>query len=62
VNSSNAQVALSWTAPTGVISQAPAPKHFFRKNINIPEGAFVPPCPGEAYVLDENTGLWVVPS
>lgn len=31
----------------------------FREDINPPEGAFVPPCPGEEYVLDENTGLWV---
>ena len=22
------------------------------------EGAFIPPCPGDDYVLDENTGLW----
>jgi hypothetical protein len=34
----------------------------FREDINAPEGAFVPPCPGEDYVLDETTGLWVVPS
>jgi hypothetical protein len=34
----------------------------FRDDINVPEGAFVPPCPGEEYVLDETTGLWVVPS
>jgi hypothetical protein len=31
----------------------------FREDINSPDGAFVPPCPGEGYVLDENTGLWV---
>jgi hypothetical protein len=30
--------------------------------INIPEGAFVPPRTGEEYILNENTGLWVVPS
>jgi hypothetical protein len=32
----------------------------FREDINAPEGAFVPPCPGEEYVLDEATGLWVI--
>jgi hypothetical protein len=26
------------------------------------KGAFVPPCPGDEYVLDENTGLWELPS
>jgi hypothetical protein len=33
--------------------------YVFREDVNAPEGAFVPPCPGEGYVLDENTGLWV---
>lgn len=33
--------------------------YIFREDINAPEGAFVPPCPGEGYTLDENTGLWV---
>jgi hypothetical protein len=33
--------------------------YIFREDINSPEGAFVPPCPGENYTLDENTGLWV---
>ena len=36
--------------------------YIFREDINSPEGAFVPPCPGEEYVLDEITGLWVIPS
>ena len=36
--------------------------YLFREDINVPEGAFVPPCPGEEYMLDENTGLWVIPS
>ena len=36
--------------------------YLFREDINSPEGAFVPPCPGEEYVLDEATGLWVIPS
>jgi len=37
--------------------------YIFREDINSPEGAFIPPCPGENYTLDENTGLWVeVPS
>jgi hypothetical protein len=36
--------------------------YVFREDINAPEGAFVPPCPGEQYVLDETTGLWVVPN
>jgi hypothetical protein len=31
----------------------------FREDINLPDGAFVPPCPGEGYTLNENTGLWV---
>ena len=34
--------------------------YLFREDVNSPEGAFVPPCPGEEYVLDENTGLWVI--
>ena len=34
--------------------------YVFREDINAPEGAFVPPCPGEDYVLDEDTGLWVI--
>ena len=33
--------------------------YIFREDINVPEGAFVTPCPGENYTLDENTGLWV---
>lgn len=33
--------------------------YIFREDINIPEGAFITPCPGENYTLDENTGLWV---
>jgi hypothetical protein len=33
--------------------------YVFREDINSPEGAFVTPCPGENYTLDENTGLWV---
>jgi len=33
--------------------------YIFREDINFPEGAFVPPYPGEGYTLDENTGLWV---
>lgn len=36
--------------------------YIFREDINAPEGAFVPPCPGEEYVLYENTGLWELPS
>jgi hypothetical protein len=36
--------------------------YLFREDINAPEGAFVPPCPGEQYVLDETTGLWIIPS
>ena len=33
--------------------------YIFREDINAPEGAFVPPCPGEGYFVDENTGLWL---
>jgi hypothetical protein len=33
--------------------------YIFREDINSPEGAFIAPCPGENYTLDENTGLWV---
>lgn len=33
--------------------------YVFREDVNFPEGAFVPPYPGEGYVLDENTCLWV---
>ena len=33
--------------------------YIFREDINSPDGAFVPPCPGEGYALDEHTGLWV---
>jgi hypothetical protein len=33
--------------------------YIFREDVNPPEGAFVTPCPGENYTLDENTGLWV---
>lgn len=36
--------------------------YIFREDINVPEGAFVTPCPGEEYILDENTGLWDLPS
>ena len=36
--------------------------YLFREDINVPEGAFVPPCPGEDYVLDETTGLWIIQS
>ena len=36
--------------------------YVFREDVNAPEGAFVPLCPGEDYVLDETTGLWVLPS
>jgi hypothetical protein len=36
--------------------------YIFREDINSPEGAFVTPCPGDEYVLDETTGLWVIPS
>jgi hypothetical protein len=36
--------------------------YVFREDINSPEGAFIPPCPGDDHVLDETTGLWVVPS
>jgi len=36
--------------------------YVFREDVNAPEGAFVPPCPGEQYVLDETTGLWVIQS
>lgn len=36
--------------------------YVFREDINIPEGAFVSPCPGEGYILDENTGLWIIQS
>ena len=36
--------------------------YLFREDINSPEGAFVPPCPGDEYILDETTGLWVIPS
>jgi hypothetical protein len=33
--------------------------YIFREDVNSPEGAFVPPYPGEGYILDENTCLWV---
>ena len=36
--------------------------YLFREDINSPEGAFVPPCPGDDHVLNENTGLWEIPS
>ena len=36
--------------------------YVFREDINAPEGAFVPPCPSNEYVLDETTGLWELPS
>jgi hypothetical protein len=36
--------------------------YIFREDINVPEGAFVPPCPGDEYVLDETTGLWELTS
>jgi hypothetical protein len=32
--------------------------YLFREDINSPEGAFVPPCPGDDHTLNENTGLW----
>jgi hypothetical protein len=32
--------------------------YVFREDINAPEGAFVPPCPGDDHTLNENTGLW----
>ena len=34
----------------------------FREDINTPEGAFIPPCPGEGYILDEQSGSWILPS
>ena len=34
----------------------------FRDDINSPEGAFILPCPGEGYALDENTGIWIANS
>ena len=34
--------------------------YIFREDINVPEGAFVPPCPSEDYILDEITGLWTI--
>jgi hypothetical protein len=36
--------------------------YVFREDVNSPEGAFIPPCPGYEYVLDETTGLWVIES
>jgi len=36
--------------------------YVFREDINSPEGAFVPPCLCDEYVLDETTGLWEIPS
>jgi hypothetical protein len=36
--------------------------YVFREDVNAPEGAFIPPRPGDEHVLDETTGLWVVPS
>jgi len=36
--------------------------YLFREDINAPEGAFVAPCLGDDYVLDENTGLWIIKS
>ncbi len=36
--------------------------YMFREDVNSPEGAFVPPCPGDDHVLNENTGLWEIPS
>ena len=36
--------------------------YIFREDINAPEGAFVPPCPGDDHALDENTGLWIIKS
>ena len=36
--------------------------YLFREDINIPEGAFILPCPGDGYVLNKNTGLWEIPS
>jgi hypothetical protein len=36
--------------------------YVFREDINVPEGAFIPPCTGDEYVLDESTGLWTIPN
>lgn len=36
--------------------------YVFREDINSPEGAFILPCPGDGYVLDENTGSWILSS
>jgi hypothetical protein len=36
--------------------------YVFREDVNVPEGAFVPPSPGEQYILNETTGLWELPS
>ena len=36
--------------------------YLFREDVNSPEGAFIPPCPGDDHVLNENTGLWEIPS
>lgn len=33
--------------------------HIFREDINAPDGAFISPSPGDEYILDETTGLWV---
>lgn len=46
------------TQGTGTLTLAGS-GYSFRDDINSPEGAFVPPYPGEGYILDENTGLWV---
>jgi len=33
--------------------------YLFREDINFPEGAFIPPCPGDNYVIDEKTSTWI---
>jgi len=33
--------------------------YLFREDVNAPEGAFIPPGPGDDHLLDEDTGLWV---
>ena len=34
--------------------------YIFREDINSPEGAFIPPSPGENYILDEQSGSWIL--
>ena len=36
--------------------------YLFREDVNSPEGAFIPPRPGDDHTLNENTGLWEIPS